>query len=176
MTRASKYETLRALAYNIINGQTKTTNLEAAPNMESLASLISGKNTNFHDKIAETSHPNRLSLDGYRNCHNNLADSTQPITSLYLMMTRSMGLRDEDALNLVSNKCVTYLMKIIAFLPNRRQFSCFCRNRLFERNSWLLDISSKILNNNTKRMTSNASCLDSNVAINEVSFQILTYV
>lgn len=39
---------------------------------------------------------------GKSNKHNNSTGDIKPITSTYLLMTRSMGLADEDALNLVS--------------------------------------------------------------------------
>lgn len=46
----------------------------------------------------------RIASIGIAKCnkHNNSAGDIKPITSTYLLMTRSMGLTDEDALNLVS--------------------------------------------------------------------------
>jgi hypothetical protein len=54
------------------------------------------------------------------NKHNNSSGDIKPITSTYLLMTRSMGLTDEDALNLVSEEFFVFVryLKDIFMLNN----------------------------------------------------------
>lgn len=103
---AAKHHALRTLASHLIEFQSKTLKLDAASHVDSFDSITSDKKpsyTNNGDNTLDSDHPAAgSSLSKCRSRHNNLADSTQPIASLYLMMTRSMGLKDEDALNLVS--------------------------------------------------------------------------
>lgn len=101
-----EHETLSEIARVSIEFQKRVTDLKVVPYIDSLASQLCDKisiNTNYGDDFHETTNlTGLLSLGACKNHHYHSADSTQPITSLYLMMTRSMGLKDEDALNLVS--------------------------------------------------------------------------
>lgn len=101
---APDHETLRELARVSIEFQRRLNDLKAIPHIGSLAFPMSDKisiNSNYGDDVPETT--DLLSFGASQNPHHNSIDNSLPIASLYLMMTRSMGLKDEDALNLVSH-------------------------------------------------------------------------
>lgn len=72
----------------------------------------SSKHSNGADDVGDYHTKCSASIDRTEksNKHNNSTESgdIRPITSTYLLMTRSMGLTDEDALNLVSEKASSF--------------------------------------------------------------------
>lgn len=69
----------------------------------------SSKHSSGADDVGDYRRKNGASIDVERS--NKQTGDMKPITSTYLLMTRSMGLADEDALNLVSKMMLYYRTK-----------------------------------------------------------------
>ena len=84
----------------------------------------STKYTNGADDVKDYHTENIVSIDTAKcNKQNNSTGDIKPITSTYLLMTRSMGLTDEDALDLVSEAFLdNFLKRILRSCLTTRQF------------------------------------------------------
>lgn len=82
----------------------KCTDVDDDGDERTTSTAVNNNSNKYPDDDARDYHKKSIVAFDAAKCnkHNNSLSAIRPITSIYLLMTRSMGLTDEDALNLVS--------------------------------------------------------------------------